>query len=163
MALQSSEENLGESSLAIDIALKKLSCFFSLSLTPEASDKAIRKAYLQCLKLSQQKKLDDRKIVELSYRLWKKYQNSRVTDFRASSWKILNDHESKVWTLLCKEVFPEELISLIWVKVLNISPQRVSETCQWSLGSVRFRVSQALKVLSRITRDCSRNRDAANV
>lgn len=144
--------------------IRRISQFFFLSLLNERKalacvSKAIHKANL--LIQNKMAATRDQAIVMatdqvLSSQLW---QQEETFQTQFVSWRLPAGTNLTPWQSFLKTQRKEEVLCLLWYRALKISDQDIAEALKLSLGTVRFRLSRALKELGKISQETEAQRD----
>ena len=138
-----------------DPEVKALSLFFFFTILDEA--RALQAAALALEAFHRQRiKNPNLKsevlIVQVCQKTWNrlrpKIQRGRPQFSLESGWMFPDQLDLGAWKEFQKKSPEEELLALVWSKILKISDEDISQGLQLTVGTVRFRVSHSLRRLS---------------
>lgn len=134
-----------------------MALFFYFSLPNEASAKwAAARAYRDLLKLqggSEASEITGDRIVDCTYKHWLAMNRSRGRRARifmstpTIGWLVPEALDIGPWKQFQKEADGDELLAVIWSRVLNIPDQDIAAGIGVSVGTVRHRVGRGLRLL----------------
>lgn len=141
-----------------DDEVRRISQFFFLLLLNERKALAFTsKAHQRANSILQKKILSsrDQAIVLATYEVSQKIQNLSEESFQTqfATWRLPESASLGPWKKFLLQQRREEILSLLWYRVLKVSDQDISEALKLSLGTIRFRLSRALKDLGRLSRE----------
>lgn len=94
-------------------------------------------------------------VVAATHTVWNKYKG-RITRGRPntsveSGWLIPNGVDLGPWREFQKNATQDELLTVIWSKVLNIEDEDISAGLGITQGTIRYRLGRALRKLGSMT------------
>jgi hypothetical protein len=99
-------------------------------------------------------------VIFSSLRVWNKAnlkgQRGLPNSSIESGWLIPGDIDLGPWREFQKNATNDELLTLIWSKILNYSDQDISEALGISTGTVRYRLARACRKLGSMTHQVAR-------
>ena len=145
----SGRESLSESDIK-DIAL----FFFFTMLDEKRAILAAAQTYEQCSKkIERDSSLSiGETIVSSSYKIWNQHKakliRGRPQYSLSSGWNLPSGIDIGVWKDFQKNATEEDLLALVWSKILNISDIEIAHGLGLTIGTVRYRVSHAVRKLN---------------
>lgn len=130
--------------------LEKAVLFFYLSLLDEASAKAASSEVAIQLK---RKELSSAEFLSLIYRTHQKFfKNSKAIGaiFTSGTLVLPKNFDWSKWLAVHKKSDREDILALLFNRILNFSEAEVSAALKISEGAVRFRVARALRLVGEI-------------
>lgn len=133
------------------IALFFFFAFLDEKLAMQATIKAATYCESRARKL---KHFDNSYFVYISRAIWNEFQSKIVkgksTVMLEASW-VVNDHvDLGSWKEFHKLADANELLSVIWSRILNIADEDIAKGLNLTIGTTRYRVGRALKKLGQI-------------
>ena len=131
--------------------------FYAISNEVSARSATIKSMHLVS-KLGKRKAVKGRPfaahVVEATNRVWEKYhtnQKSRTTDrIESGSWLIPKDLDMGAWKQFYIQAEPDEMLAVIWSKILKFSDEDIAEGLGVTVGSIRHRVGRGLRLLGEL-------------
>jgi hypothetical protein len=142
-----------------DQEIKSIGLFFFLALLDDrkalsTANKAVDLFFLKMKKSPQTK--PSVAVVSITNQVWNKTkgdsQRGRPQFVEDSGWVLPKDLDLAPWKEFQKNSPEDELLTLIWSRILGISDQDLSLALGLTEGTVRYRVGRAVKKLGGMTR-----------
>lgn len=145
--------------------IRKLCLFFFYAFLDE---KVAEAAATDACRLAQEKRAKNREIdsevliVQCTHQIWEKRQAKlfagKPVVFSGTDWIVPLSLELGPWREFQKNATADEIVSLVWSKVLNISEEKIAEALAISSGTIRYRLGRALRKLGGMSATPSRRR-----
>ena len=94
-------------------------------------------------------------VVAATQTIWNKYKmrvvRGRPNTSVESGWLIPNGVDLGPWREFQKNATQDELLTVIWSKILNMSDEDISEGLGITQGTIRYRLGRALRKLGSMT------------
>jgi DNA-binding CsgD family transcriptional regulator len=138
--------------------IRAISLFFYFSLLDDR--KAIEAATETVHILGDKKNLKDSKnntaeLVAACMKIWKKNETrilrGRPNTSVQSGWQLQQDVDLGPWREFQKNATQDELLTLIWSKIIEINDEDLALGLKISQGTVRYRLGRALRKLGSMT------------
>lgn len=143
--------------------IKSIALFFYFAFLDD--QKAIE-ASTQALALSRVRKQKNTHlknsvlVVAATRTIWEKYKprisRGRPNTSVESGWLIPESVDLGPWREFQKSASEDELLSVIWAKILKISDDDISEGLGITQGTIRYRLGRALRKLGSMTQGVGR-------
>lgn len=140
--------------------IQSITLFFYFSLLDdkkaiEASSRAVVLGRAEKAKHPQQN--NSVIIVTATKTVWDKYKEKisrgRPNISNEFGWQIPSGMDLGPWREFQKNASDDELLVVIWSKILKINDNDISESLGITAGTVRYRLARALRRLGSMTRD----------
>lgn len=140
--------------------IQSITLFFYFSLLDdqkaiEASSRAVVLSRAQKAKYPQRS--NSVLVVSATKTVWDKYKDKisrgRPNISNEFGWQIPYGTDLGPWREFQKTASDDELLVVIWSKILKISENDISESLGLTAGTVRYRLARALRKLGSMTRD----------
>lgn len=96
-------------------------------------------------------------IVAATYKFWKKHkkhiQRGRPQYGLDTGWEFPVDADLGPWKEFQKKAEEDELLAMIWSKILKLTDEEIALGLNSTEGTVRFRVGRAIRKISQYTPD----------
>lgn len=140
--------------------IKSVALFFFYSFMDErAAFQATLKTIERCRKRiakGQIQKRMDTLFVESTYEIWSKWSEGKsLANFNSSSeegWLVPDEVDLGPWQEFRRSAESDEVLALIWSKIIGIPDVDIAHGLGVSEGTVRHRVGRALRALGHIQR-----------
>jgi DNA-directed RNA polymerase specialized sigma24 family protein len=139
--------------------VKAIALFFFFSMLDEKrAIHASAEAFEVCLrKIEKNPEIDKKALLVLATeKIWKQHRRKLIRGRPQysldSGWKLPDNLDLGLWKEFQKSAPEEELLALIWSRILGFSDQEVSAGLGVTEGTVRFRVGRALRKLGSFNR-----------
>lgn len=141
--------------MPVDGISRTVANFFFYALLDESlAVKASSKAYKKCL---QKINLNDTEadyqalIVNETFKVWSKYQK-KLTELNQNigfegNWILPPHTDMGLWRQFLRDAEPEELLAVLWSRVLKFPDEKISEGLGITVGTVRHRTNRGLRKL----------------
>lgn len=143
--------------------IKTIALFFYFALL---DDKKAIEASTQALALCRERKSQNSElsnaviIVSATKAVWDKFKvrvsRGRPNTSVESGWLIPSGVDLGPWREFQKNAAEDELLTVIWSKILNIDDKDVSEGLGITTGTVRYRLGRSLRKLGNMTQGTSK-------
>lgn len=140
--------------------IKSVALFFFYSFMDEqaafqATLKTIERCRKRIAKGQVQKKMNTL-FVESTYEIWSKWSEDKsIANFSSSSeegWLVPDEVDLGPWQEFRRSAESDEVLALIWSKIIGIPDVDIAQGLGVSEGTVRHRVGRALRALGHIQR-----------
>lgn len=138
--------------------VKSVALFFYFAFL---DDKKAIEASTQALAICRDKKgsnpniNSDVAIVAATHAIWNKYKlrivRGRPNSSVESGWLVPGNVDLGPWREFQKNATQDELLTVIWSKILNISEENISVGLGITQGTIRYRLGRALRKLGSMT------------
>ncbi len=138
--------------------VKSVALFFYFAFL---DDKKAIEASTQALAICRDKKSSnpninsDVAIVAATHAIWNKYKlrivRGRPNSSVESGWLVPSSVDLGPWREFQKNATQDELLAVIWSKILNISEENISVGLGITQGTIRYRLGRALRKLGSMT------------
>ena len=146
-----------------EIDIRALALFFFFALL---DDRKAIECSVQSMTICQDRKKrnpDLKNSVAVVYatsKVWErvnlKFQRGLPNSSMESGWLVPVGIDLGPWREFQKNATNDELVSVIWSKILNYSDQDISEALGLTVGTVRYRLARAFRKLGGMTHQVSR-------
>ena len=146
-----------------EIDIRALALFFFFALL---DDRKAIECSVQSMTICQERKKrnpDLKNSVALIYatsKIWDrvhlKFQRGLPNSSMESGWLIPSNLDLGPWREFQKNATNDELLTIIWSKILNYSDQDISEALGLTVGTVRYRLARAYRKLGGMTHQISK-------
>ena len=131
--------------------------FYAISNEVSARSATIKSMHLVS-KLGKRKNTKSRpfaaQIVEATNRVWEKHhtsQRSKTADrIESGSWVMPQNLDMGAWKQFSKQAEPDEMLAVVWSKILKFSDEDIAEGLGVTVGSIRHRVGRGLRLLGEL-------------
>lgn len=144
-----------------DIKAIALFSYFAFLDDNRAMDAASRTFVLAMGKIKKNKILkSDQAVVWASYKVWKE-QNGQLLRGHPSptdgnKWVLPKQFDLGPWKDFQKNATKDELLVVIWSKIIGINDEDISQALGITEGTVRYRLARALRKLGSMTQPARR-------
>lgn len=130
-------------------------------------DRKIAEASTKALSIFEKKKKnlkisDDVLLVASTFFVWTKHyvglERGGLNFSNDNGWVVPNNVDLGAWREFQKLATQEELLVVIWSKILNFSDKDIAQGLGVSVGTIRYRLSKALRKLGGMAQGISTNK-----
>lgn len=137
-----------------DSDVKAIALFFFFTMLDEKrATLASAQAYELCFKMREKDESSPigELIVKSTFKVWQMHKSrfirGRPQYSLNSGWILPDGIDIGVWKDFQKNSTEEDLLALVWAKIIQISESEIAQGLGLSFGTIRYRVSHAIRKL----------------